>query len=388
VRVLGCTTAGTGHFFPMVPLLRSCVEAGHDVVVACPDSFTSTVISTGFAVAPFEEAPPEAWGAVMRLLPGRAPDEANRIVLREVFGRLGTAAALPGLSASFEQWHPDLVLRDPAEFASWVLAQQSGVPIARVGISLLSLEPRWAEAAAEGIGSALGQDVADVAALAGGDVFTAAPASFDPPAAAVTVHRYRDPPAPETDITSLPEGDAPLVYVTLGTVAASLGAWPDTYRAILDGLEGLGVRGLVTTGSEVDPSDLGPLPAEVAVTRFEPQDAVLALAAVMVAHGGFGTVLGGLRAGVPMALAPLFADQFDNAARVAEVGAGVVLPTTFDPRVTAKELPDAVQSAVTLLLDAAETNAVSTNLAREVATHPPASHLVGTLEEIAARRPQ
>ena len=372
----------------MVPLLRSCVEAGHDVVVACPESFASTVAGAGFAVTPFGDAPPEEWGAVMGRLPGLAPDEANRIVSREVFGRIGTAAAMPGLSASFQLQRPDLVLRDPAEFASWVLAQRWGVPTARVGIGLLSLEPPWTEAASEGIREALGQDAGGAAALAGGHVLAAAPASFDPPDAAVTVHRYRDPPALEPDTTPLPEGDAPLVYVTLGTVAASLGAWPGTYRAILDGLEDLHVRVLVTTGSQVDPSDLGPLPTGVTVTRFAPQDAVLAHAAVMVAHGGFGTVLGGLRAGVPMALAPLFADQFDNAARVAEVGAGTVLPTTFDPRVAPAELPHAVQTAVAALLDDPETHAASTTIAQVIATHPPAGEMVGILEEIAANNPR
>jgi UDP:flavonoid glycosyltransferase YjiC (YdhE family) len=39
-------------------------------------------------------------------------------------------------------------------------------------------------------------------------------------------------------------------------------------------------------------------------------------------------VLGALRAGVPMAVAPLFADQFYNADRVAEGGAGIRLPTS------------------------------------------------------------
>lgn len=383
MRILGCTTAGTGHFFPMVPLLRSCVDAGHDVVVACPESYVSTVAGAGLATVPFEDARPEEWGPVMGRLPGLAPDEANRIVLKEVFGRLDTAAALPGLSAIFEQQRPDLVLRDPAEFASWVLAQRSGVACARVGIGLLSLEPAWAEAASEGIGEALGQEAVDVAALVGGHVFAAAPASFDPPPANVTVHRYCDPLVLEPDTTQLPKGDEPLVYVTLGTVAASLGAWPGTYRAILEGLEGHRVRVLVTTGSAVDPSDLGPLPRGVTVTPFVPQDAVLAHTAVMVAHGGFGTVLGGLGAGVPMALAPLFADQFYNAARVAEVGAGVVLPTTFDPQMPSGELPNAVQSAVALLLDDPATRAASTTLAREIATHPPAGDLVGILEEIA-----
>jgi UDP:flavonoid glycosyltransferase YjiC (YdhE family) len=45
----------------------------------------------------------------------------------------------------------------------------------------------------------------------------------------------------------------------------------------------------------------------------------------MVCHGGSGTVRGGLTAGVPMAVLPLFADQPYNAVRVAEIGAGIAL---------------------------------------------------------------
>jgi UDP:flavonoid glycosyltransferase YjiC (YdhE family) len=45
----------------------------------------------------------------------------------------------------------------------------------------------------------------------------------------------------------------------------------------------------------------------------------------MVCHGGTGTVRGGLAAGVPLAVLPLFADQPYNAARVAELGAGIAL---------------------------------------------------------------
>jgi UDP:flavonoid glycosyltransferase YjiC (YdhE family) len=45
----------------------------------------------------------------------------------------------------------------------------------------------------------------------------------------------------------------------------------------------------------------------------------------MVCHGGSGTVTMGLAAGVPMAVVPLFADQPDNARRVAAIGAGLAL---------------------------------------------------------------
>jgi UDP:flavonoid glycosyltransferase YjiC (YdhE family) len=53
---------------------------------------------------------------------------------------------------------------------------------------------------------------------------------------------------------------------------------------------------------------------------------VVAEAAAVVCHGGSGTVLGTLSAGVPLIVVPLFADQADNARRVEAVGAGLVAP--------------------------------------------------------------
>jgi UDP:flavonoid glycosyltransferase YjiC (YdhE family) len=52
---------------------------------------------------------------------------------------------------------------------------------------------------------------------------------------------------------------------------------------------------------------------------------VLPHAAAMVCHGGFETVRGGLAAGVPVVVLPLFADQPYNARPVEEMGAGIAL---------------------------------------------------------------
>ena len=56
-----------------------------------------------------------------------------------------------------------------------------------------------------------------------------------------------------------------------------------------------------------------------------PQQDVLAHAAAAVVHGGSGSTLGALAAGVPLVVVPLFADQPQNARRVAEVGAGLAV---------------------------------------------------------------
>jgi MGT family glycosyltransferase len=115
------------------------------------------------------------------------------------------------------------------------------------------------------------------------------------------------------------------VYLTFGSVAPQLGFFPALYRSAIDALAPLPVRLLVTIGRDRDPADLGPLPANVRVERWLPQAEVVPHAAAVVCHGGSGTVRGALAAGVPVAILPLFADQPDNAVRVAALGAGAAL---------------------------------------------------------------
>jgi MGT family glycosyltransferase len=115
------------------------------------------------------------------------------------------------------------------------------------------------------------------------------------------------------------------VYVSFGTEvpARTRSYFPELYRRVLDALAGLEARILMTIGDEREPSELDPLPSSVRVERWVPQAAVMREAAAMVGHGGAGSTLSALAAGVPMAVVPVFADQPSNARRVAEIGAGV-----------------------------------------------------------------
>jgi UDP:flavonoid glycosyltransferase YjiC (YdhE family) len=81
----------------------------------------------------------------------------------------------------------------------------------------------------------------------------------------------------------------------------------------------------MTIGRHVEPEALGPLPANVHVERWVDQAAVLPHAAAMVGHGGSGGTLAALAAGVPLAFLPQFVDGPANAARVAALGAGIVV---------------------------------------------------------------
>jgi MGT family glycosyltransferase len=113
-----------------------------------------------------------------------------------------------------------------------------------------------------------------------------------------------------------------VAYFTLGTVKNTETADFAAGLAALAQYDGVVVA---TTGRPVDPDELGPVPANVIVAEFVPQDAVLGRADLLVSHSGSGTMLGGLVHGVPQVALPRGTDQPQNAALLERAGAGVVV---------------------------------------------------------------
>ena len=207
----------------------------------------------------------------------------------------------------------------------------------------------------------------EAAAIRDSPVLTLAPASTSGMARAL---RFRDPVVPEP--AQLPEwGDpaAPLVYVSFGSEAAASHHFPGVYRRAIGALAGLPVRTLVTIGNRRDPAELGPLPPSVRVERWVDQAAVMPHASAMVGHGGSGSTLAALAAGVPLAFMPLFVDGPANARRVAALGAGVVAE-------------DAGAAVEALLADAGH-RAAARALREEIASHAPVERAVAVLEDYA-----
>jgi UDP:flavonoid glycosyltransferase YjiC (YdhE family) len=52
MRVLFATTAGAGHFGPLIPFARAALSVGHEVAVAAPGAFESAVRGAGSLPAP------------------------------------------------------------------------------------------------------------------------------------------------------------------------------------------------------------------------------------------------------------------------------------------------------------------------------------------------
>ena len=85
-------------------------------------------------------------------------------------------------------------------------------------------------------------------------------------------------------------------------------------------------------GSDGDPSLLGPQPENVHVERYIPQSELLPRCDLVISHGGSGTLLGALSAGVPIVAVPQGADQFLNAEAIVRAGIGLrIMPAESSP---------------------------------------------------------
>ncbi len=105
---------------------------------------------------------------------------------------------------------------------------------------------------------------------------------------------------------------------------------------------------------------------------------MLPAAAAVVGHGGFGTTMGALAAGVPQVVVPLFAfDQAVNGERVAAAGAGILL--SGGP-ISAPEIPTALARLLTEPAFRAGARAV----AADIAALPDMADSVRILEELTA----
>jgi UDP:flavonoid glycosyltransferase YjiC (YdhE family) len=387
MRALFSSTRGAGHFNPLVPFARAFERAGHELLFAGPPDLAGAVDGAGFEFWQFDPPPEDELGAVWGRVPELPPVEANEVVVGELFGRLNTTAALPRLREACEEWRPDVVLRDPNEYGSALAAELHSIPQARVAIGLASTEELGMGIAASAIDAirkaeGLPPDP-DADRLRRAPYLSLFPPTLDEGAQPDT-QRFHDPAwdEPPGELLDWWPGRErePLVYVTFGSVAGSFPQALPVYGVAMRAVAELPVRVLLTVGRELDLDALPPAPENVRVERWVPQQDVLGHAAAALVHGGSGSTLGALAAGMPLVVMPLFADQPQNARRVAEVGAGVAVePNRDDLDATVSPLRQAIRT----VLDDPSYGRAARALADELRAQPPVDDALPLFERFA-----
>jgi UDP:flavonoid glycosyltransferase YjiC (YdhE family) len=169
-------------------------------------------------------------------------------------------------------------------------------------------------------------------------------------------------------------GSRPRVCVTMGSVlptAGNLAGLSD----LLGALAHLEIEVVLAMG-DIDLSPAGPLPANVRPAGWMPLQVLLTTCAAIVHHGGAGTALTALAAGVPQLAIPRSADQPENAAALVQRGVAIAVQPAGT---TAEE----VQAAVVALLAEPRYRKTAAAVRDEIAAQPSPARVAERLEELA-----
>ncbi len=300
--------------------------------------------------------------------------------------RRGARYRVPYIVALCSEWQPDVLVCDETDFGAMVAADRLGLPYASVLIIAAGSFLR-----AEVIGAALDELRAEhdlppdpeLEMLSRYLVLSPFPPSFRDPAypLPVTAHGLR-PAMPGSDGSSPPAWSSvrpgsPTAYFTLGTVFNLESG--DLLSRVLAILRDLPLNLVVTVGPDIDPTDFGPQPDHVSISRHIPQASVLPYCDLVISHGGSGSVIGALAHGLPSVLIPLGADQPMNADRCARLGVARVLDAT-------DVSPKNLRAAVSTVLDDPALRRNAERLRDEITALPEVAAAISLLEQLAAKK--
>jgi MGT family glycosyltransferase len=143
----------------------------------------------------------------------------------------------------------------------------------------------------------------------------------------------------EVDQVDIRDGATLLVLVSLST---SEQGQADLLQRCTDAVAQLPVNAIVTTGPSIDPASVR-AGANTQVVRYTPHADIIPSASLVITHAGFGTTMAALGRGVPLLCTPMGRDQFFNAGRVQDLGAGRMLMPGVDSDAIAEAAMDVLR---------------------------------------------
>jgi N-glycosyltransferase len=347
MRVLCSTTGLLSHARVMIPIARALMAAGHTVLVVAPERLVQPFIEESIEAvgvgADFSDQTRMFWGE------GNAgPADDFDPFDFDLWNRISCG---PIVTATYEavlpvarDFRPDVIVRDGFEYGSVLVAEALGVPQvpcpsglllntdpARVLPTLNEHRETVGLAPAESPGSLY--PVGGLDWMAPGYSFSPyeMPPMFSFNQSAGVSRRDKMP----TWLADAPS-DVPLVLASVGTTVPVIMAEvpPDLAEGIagfqeffvtlmenivsaLSSMDCVAVVG--TGGMEINQDLAGP---NVHVMDWFPQPVMLDCAQLFITHAGYAGVCEAMRAGVPMALRPLFCDQKTNAESAVDNGLG------------------------------------------------------------------
>ncbi|MCD0485140.1 DUF1205 domain-containing protein [Streptacidiphilus sp. ASG 303] len=397
-RVLFATWSAPSHLYPMVPLAWACQGAGYDVRVAAPPPCGESVARAGLTAVPVgREVAVSRMASQPRLAAWRSPGEwpagwsAHPELLdeeqREVVSALRdkqiavAEAMVDDLVAFGRWWRPDVVVHDSLCLAGPVAAAVLGVPAAAHvagSPAVMRIE----------CGDLAGDPHPDYLRLF--ERFGTAPRPDPrywidpcPPGLRLPFRGERTPmrfvpyngPGVSPEWLTRP-AERPRVCVTGGAAGSKYGAGAISglFRGVLEAVAGLGAEPVLAV-TRAQREALGALPPETRVVESLPFRMLFPACRAVVHHGGSGTSLTALAAGLPQLVLPQAPVLAELARSVEGQGAGLVLDAA------GQQDPALLRGAVAALLDDPGPADGAARIGREIAGMPAPASLVPLLAD-------
>ncbi|GAA2263031.1 salmochelin biosynthesis C-glycosyltransferase IroB [Streptomyces amakusaensis] len=371
MRVLFVTYPAIGHVFPTVPLAWALRSAGHDVLVASAGDALKAAdaglhvadVSPGFVLEDFLQS--TAGELIARL---RQPGEIDPMDGLRLFAHLNESLA-DGIVRTADRFKPDLIVFEQIFVAGLIAAARLGVPAVQHNFGF-ARGTQLRELTVSMLTETMARHGVESVAERVPTLDIAPPSMVEPERDGWSMR-----PVPYNSGAVLPdwlldERRRPRVGVTLGTATVHINGLGPVQRLVAAAAE-VDAEFVLALG-EVDTAALGTLPDNVRVVGWVPLTALLERCDAAVHHGGAGTTMAALNAGVPQLVLPDGADRGINAGAVGDRGAGL--------NGTADDLDPVV---LRRLLSDEKLSAVAREVREEIGSMPSPASLVPRLEALA-----
>ncbi|WP_274648860.1 nucleotide disphospho-sugar-binding domain-containing protein [Paenibacillus humicola] len=380
MKMLVTSFPGFGHFLPVVPLAWAARAAGHEVLVVSTGQVLEASERAGLSWA--DAAP---GGDIITAVVESMKDAEDKY--RDSSNPAGAAEFMSAISSRMADrtleiaraWKPDVIVHTPTESAGVLAASLLSVPAVSHGFGIASIgKTGMIEMIYEAFRPACerngwkGELVGSAA-----NIDTCPPSMREPDRPDAWYTRY----IPFNGGGRLPDeylapSSKRRICVTLGTVIPYLSG-VGGLGGVVEAVRDLDAEVILALGG-TDPSALGTLPPNVRTVGWTPLSTLLPTCSAVVHHGGAGTTMNAIVAGVPQLILPHGADQHINAAAVRQRGAGLsMLPEEASA--------ETVRHSLQRLLDEPGFTQASQEVSRENESQTPPSEIVPRLLALAGR---
>ncbi|MEU4532828.1 nucleotide disphospho-sugar-binding domain-containing protein [Micromonospora ureilytica] len=323
MRALFVNSPGLGHIFPSVPLAHGLRAAGHDVLYAQGGDVDS-VAAAGVDVV--DVTPGTDYAKVFQ------PEDIDFTVdggddfLAQLFARVSGVTVDRVLEVA-RAWRPDLLINSPLQGAGAMAATMLNIPSATLILGPADCSPALAGLLREQM-----NDRYEAHGLTGRPREQVRLNSIPPSLLGAMPEELRSPGdwpvryVPFNGNGQLPDWlletpQRPRIAVTLGSIAGLWGGLA-MLAPLVAAARDVDAEFVVTLGGG-DPALLGDLPPNVRAVNWLALGALLPTCSALIHHGGSGTAMAGMSAGVPQCVMPLSPDQKVNLDALVARGIGI-----------------------------------------------------------------